>query len=98
MEIMYRQGKRQGLNLVYFESGQTEIKGQFINDQPDGTWVFTGENGVVKFELNYKSGVLLNPEVIDSIQAAEFKAFDRAKGRLKDPANFSQNPEEYLRH
>jgi antitoxin component YwqK of YwqJK toxin-antitoxin module len=97
MEIMYRQGKRQGLNLVYYESGQTEIKGQFNNDQSEGTWIFTDENGTIKYKLNYKSGILLNPEVIDSIQANEFKAFDRAKGRLKDPANFSQNPEEYLR-
>ena len=96
MEIMYRQGKRQGLNLVYYESGQTEIKGQFNNDLPDGAWNFMDDNGKVKFELNYKSGVLLNPEVIDSIQAGEFKAFDKARGRLKDPANFGQNPEEYL--
>jgi len=98
MEVMYRQGKRQGLNLVYFESGLTEIKGQFNNDLPDGAWNFMDENGKVKFELNYKTGVLLNPEIIDSIQAGEFKAFDKARGRLKDPANFGQNPEEYLRN
>ncbi|MCX6237880.1 MAG: toxin-antitoxin system YwqK family antitoxin [Bacteroidia bacterium] len=98
MEIMYQQGKRHGLNLVYYESGQTEITGQFNNDQSDGTWKFADENGKVKYELKYKAGVLLNPEVVDSIQANEFKAFDRAKGRLKDPEDFSQRPEEYLRN
>lgn len=98
MEIMYRQGKRQGLNLVYYESGVTQITGQYNNDQSDGTWKFNDENGTLKYELKYKMGVMLNPEVVDSIQANEFKAFDRAKGRLKDPEDFSQNPEEYIRN
>ena len=97
-EIMYHQGKRQGLNLIYYESGQTEIKGQYNNDLSDGTWKFADKNGIVKYELKYKLGVLLNPEVVDRIQAGEFQAFDRAKGKLKDPANFSQSPEEYIRN
>lgn len=97
-ETMFRQGKRQGLNLIYYESGQTEIKGQYNNDLPDETWKFTDANGKEKYELRYKTGVLLNPEVVDSIQNGEFKAFDRAKGRLKDPEDFSQNPEEYMRN
>jgi antitoxin component YwqK of YwqJK toxin-antitoxin module len=96
-EMMYREGKRQGLSLVYYESGQTEISGQYYNDLADGNWKFTNGNGVTIYELKYKSGVLLNPEVMDSIQAGEFKAFDRARGKLKDPENFSQNPDEYLR-
>lgn len=96
-ETMFRQGKKQGLNLVYYESGQTEIKGQYDNDQPDGIWRFNNEGGNLKYELRYKAGILLNPEVVDRIQADEFKAFDRAKGKLKDPEEFSQKPEEYLR-
>jgi len=96
-ETMYHQGKRHGLNLIYYESGQTEIKGQYINDLPDETWKFMDANGNEKYELKYKAGVLLNPEVVDRIQANEFKAFDRAKGKLKDPEDFSQNPEEYMR-
>jgi len=95
---MYQQGKRHGLNLVYYESDQQEITGQYNNDQPDGIWKFADEKGTVKFELNYKAGVLLNPEVVDSIQADEFKKFDRTKGKLKDPQDFSQNPEEYIRN
>ena len=97
-EIMYRSGKRQGLSLVYYESGQQEIDGQYNNDQIDGNWKFSDNNGVVKYELKYKAGVLLNPEIIEKIQANEFKAFDRKKGVLKDPAKFTQSPEEYLRN
>lgn len=97
-ETMFQQGKRQGLSQVYYESGQSQISGQYVNDQSDGAWKFMDENGKVKYELKYNAGVLLNPEVIDSIQADEFKAFDRAKGKLKDPQDFSQSPEEYLRN
>ena len=97
-EILFQQGKRQGLNLIYYESGQIQITGQYNNDQPEGIWKFMDENGKVKYELNYKAGILLNPQVVDSIQADEFKAFDRAKGKLKDPQDFTQSPEEYLRN
>ncbi len=97
-EIMYTNGKRHGLNLIYYESGQIQIKGQYINDLSEGIWKFFDANAKIKYELRYNSGILLNPEIVDSIELNEFKAFDRAKGRLKDPANFSQNPEEYIRN
>jgi antitoxin component YwqK of YwqJK toxin-antitoxin module len=96
-EIMYKDGKRNGVSLVYYESGLQEIVGHYINDDADGSWKFQDEQGVLKFELRYKAGVLLNPEIIERIQANEFKAFDRAKGVLKDPADYQYNPEEILR-
>jgi len=98
MEVMYKQGKRQGLNLIYYESGQTEIKGQYNNDMPDEIWTFINEAGKEKYQLKYKAGILLNPEVVDSIQARQFNDFDRAKGQLKDPEKYSQNPDEYMRN
>ena len=97
-ETMYRQGKRHGLSLIYYETGQPEISGQYDNDQSEGTWKFTDEKGKIKYILNYKSDVLLNPEILDSIQENEFKAFDRVKGKLRDPEHFIQNPEEYMRN
>jgi antitoxin component YwqK of YwqJK toxin-antitoxin module len=95
-ETMYRLGKREGLNLIYYESGQQMITGQYIGDQYDGIWKFFDEKGITKFELKYKLGKLLNPEVIDKIESGVFKEFDQAKGKLKDPEDFSQNPEEYM--
>jgi len=97
-EIMFMSGKRDGLSLVYYESGQTQIIGKYYNNQSDGDWKFMDEIGKLKYELKYKAGILLNPEVIDHIQAEEFNAFDRARGTLKDPEDFSQRPEEYLRN
>jgi antitoxin component YwqK of YwqJK toxin-antitoxin module len=89
-EIMYKDGKRNGVSLVYYESGLQEVIGHYINDDADGSWKFQDEKGELKFELKYKAGVLLNPEIVDSMQAKEFKAFDRAKGVLKDPADFQR--------
>jgi antitoxin component YwqK of YwqJK toxin-antitoxin module len=97
-QTQYLKGKRQGITTVYYESGNTQITGQYDNDKSDGNWKFMAEDQKVKFILKYKAGVLLNPEVVDSIQMNEFKAFDRSKGKLKDPENFSQNPDEYLRN
>jgi antitoxin component YwqK of YwqJK toxin-antitoxin module len=96
-EIMYKDGKRNGVSLVYYESGLQEIIGHYTNDDADGSWRFRDEKGELKFELKYKAGVLLNPEIIDSLQAKEFKAFDRAKGVLKDPGDYQHNPEEIMR-
>ena len=96
-EIMYKDGKRNGVSLVYYESGLQEIIGHYIDDNADGSWKFQNEQGVVKFELRYKAGVLLNPEVVERMQTNEFNAFDRAKGILKDPADYLQNPEEIMR-
>ena len=96
-EIMYRQGQRNGLILVYYESGQIEINGQYISDQCEGIWKFIDEKGFVKYKLKYSAGTLLNPEVVDSVEAEVFKAFDRSRGNLKDPEDFIQTPEEYLR-
>jgi len=97
-EIMYLMGKRNGPDLSYWESGEIMISGNYCNNLSDGIWMFLDRNGVVKYKLVYKAGVLLNPEVADSIEAGEFKSFDRARGRLKDPGDFIQSPEEYLRN
>ena len=96
-EIMYKDGKRNGVSLVYYESGLQQIVGHYIDDNAEGSWKFQDEQGVVKYELKYKGGVLLNPEIVESMQANEFKAFDRAKGVLKDPADYQHNPEEMMR-
>lgn len=97
-QTQYQQGKRQGTSMVYYESGNTQIAGQYDNDKSDGAWKFMNEDQKVKFILKYKAGILLNPEVVDTIQMNEFKAFDRSKGKLKDPENYSQNPEQYLQN
>jgi len=96
-ETMYLKGLRNGLMLSYYESGIPQITGKYQNDLPDGVWKFADQNGKIKYELKYQSGVLLNPEVADSLMENEFKAFDRTKGKLKDPEDFTQRPEEYMR-
>jgi len=96
-ETRYLDGKRQGGSSVYFETGKIQIEGKYDNDQYAGTWKFYNPEGTIKFQLEYKEGMLQNPEALDSLQSNEFKAFDKVKGKLKDPEHYRENPEEYLR-
>jgi antitoxin component YwqK of YwqJK toxin-antitoxin module len=95
-ETRYLEGKRQGWSSVYFESGKPQIEGEYDNDQYAGTWKFFNPDGTIKFQLEYKNGMLQNPEALDSLQMDEFKAFDKVKGKIKDPEHYLENPGEYL--
>ena len=96
-ETRFLDGKRQGDSKIYFETGRVQIEGSYDNDQYIGTWKFYNPEGSLKFQLEYKDGIMQNPEALDSIQLKEFKAFDQKKGKLKDPERYRENPEEYLR-
>jgi antitoxin component YwqK of YwqJK toxin-antitoxin module len=93
--INYQDGKRQGAFWIFYESGNPQTEGQYKQDQWDGNWKYYNQDGSLKFLLRYNNGILLNPETVDSLQMKEFKAFDRDKGRLKDPEQYKDNPEEY---
>ena len=95
-EINYVNGKRHGDFYIYFESGQIQIEGKYDLDQCADKWKYYYPNGTVKFKLEYRDGILLNPEKVDSLQMKEFNSFDRAKGRLKDPEHYIDNPQEYI--
>lgn len=96
-EINYLDGIRQGYSRIYYESGEIQTEGNYNNDQYAGTWNFYNPEGSLKFQLIYKDGILQNPQVADSLQLNEFKAFDKAKGKIKDPEHYRENPDEYLR-
>lgn len=94
-EMNYSDGKRNGQTKIYLESGQVQMEGKYNQDQYTDTWNIYNPDGTLKFQLKYKNGELLNPETVDSLQLKEFKAFDRDKGKLKDPEHYMENPEEY---
>lgn len=96
-EISYLDGKRQGNSRIYFESGQTQIEGLYDNDQCAGTWKFYNPEGKIKLKLEYKEGTLQNPDALDSLELVDFNAFDKAKGTIKDPEHYRENPEEFLK-
>ena len=96
-ETRYIDDKRQGECKIYFETGKIQIEGSYDNDQCTGTWKFYNPNGDIKLQFEYKDGVLQNSEMLDSLELKEFKAYDKAKGALKDPDHYRENPEEYMR-
>jgi antitoxin component YwqK of YwqJK toxin-antitoxin module len=94
-EVNFLDGKRHGEARVYFESGQVQTEGKYKQDLYADNWKYYNPDGTLKFQLKYQNGILLNPEMVDSLQLKEFKAFDRDKLRLKDPEHYLNNPEEY---
>jgi antitoxin component YwqK of YwqJK toxin-antitoxin module len=58
----YSYGKVSGPYLVYGEAGDPYIKGQFVDNEQDGTWYFYDPDGNIKSELVYKKGVVENEE------------------------------------
>lgn len=96
-ETHYIDGKRQGDSRIFFETGRIQIEGMYDNDHCTGTWKHYNPDGTIKLQFEYKDGILQNPETFDSLQLKEFKAFDKAKGTLKDPDHYRENPEEYMR-
>jgi hypothetical protein len=54
-------------------------------------------DGDLRFELIYDKGELKNPEVLNEIEQKEFEEMKKSRGNLKDPQDFRDNPEGYMR-
>jgi antitoxin component YwqK of YwqJK toxin-antitoxin module len=93
----YVSGKREGWSIAYFENGMHEIEGAYGNNLRDGSWKFFNMDGDLRFELIYDKGELKNPEVLDAIQQKEFDEMEKSRGNLRDPEDFINNPDEYIR-
>jgi len=49
---------RQGHFVYYFESGQKQSEGKYLNDKHEGRWTYWFENGNIKSEGSYIAGNL----------------------------------------
>ncbi len=58
MEVIYKNGGRNGSVKVYHVNGNLFIDGNYKNDQRDGKWMFYTEENILKFIENYKNGML----------------------------------------
>ena len=57
-EATYKDGKQDGLYVMWYENGQKLDEGNFRDGKRDGLLVFWYENGQKMRELNYKDGKL----------------------------------------
>jgi antitoxin component YwqK of YwqJK toxin-antitoxin module len=53
----YSKGKLNGEYLEYFDSGELEIKGKYLNGEKEGVWEQYHTNGKVMSQSRYKKGV-----------------------------------------
>ena len=52
----FRDGKREGSWLRFYDSGQMLFKGKYKNGEADGSWVFYYDNGRVSEKGEYRNG------------------------------------------
>lgn len=97
LEVNYFNDLREETCRSYFESGKVEMEAFYKSDKRHGDWKYYNESGELLYTLKYKDGVLLNPELLDSIQTTTLNRLDQNKGNIPDPEQFIENPEEYMR-
>ncbi|PPD18187.1 MAG: hypothetical protein CTY27_02270, partial [Methylotenera sp.] len=55
-EVNIQNGKKQGLEIFWYESGRIKIQTNYVDDKEDGVWNQWYENGQMKLEAHYKGG------------------------------------------
>ena len=55
-QVSFKNGKREGAWVRYFDNGQLSDKGNFKNGYKVGAWVGYHDNGQLLFKGNYKDG------------------------------------------
>ncbi len=96
-KAIYKNGKIDGDYWTYHENRKTDVQGQFINGVEDGTWMVYSPNGYFLYKIEYDKGKVLNQDSMDEKQLKMFQEFEQNKGKIKDPENFKENPDEYIR-
>ena len=54
-EVNVKNGKKQGLEIFWYETGRIKIQTNYVNDQEDGVWNQWYETGQMKLEAHYKA-------------------------------------------
>jgi antitoxin component YwqK of YwqJK toxin-antitoxin module len=96
LECMYRSGKRYGLCVSYYRSGTREVEAWYENNLPEHPWKYYDEDGNIRFVLQYRKGVLQNPEVIRKMDTGQLEEMEKQRDRIVDPEKYLQNPGEFL--
>ncbi len=96
LECGYSEAMRNGPFKTWFADGTLELNASYTGDVRDKDWQYFDKNGILLYTLKFELGTLLNPEVQDSIDAAQSDSFKTRENNIPDPEKFMQNPEEYM--
>lgn len=97
LEIEYQNNLRDGASISYFDNGKKESEGVFENDKKNGIWTYYKNDGAVDFTAEYRNGENVNQKALDKQQQNQIDENDRNAGKVEDPANYVNNPEEFMR-
>ncbi|PZX12844.1 antitoxin component YwqK of YwqJK toxin-antitoxin module [Breznakibacter xylanolyticus] len=89
-------GNIHGKYETFYSDGKPEIVGQYVNGLEHGKWRFYFQSGKLDYELDYDMGRLKNKEVLEKREKELFDEFERNKGKLNDPEQMRNNPEQML--
>ena len=59
-ETIAKDGKKDGDYESWYENGNKNAKGQYVNDLREGDWVFYKEDGSLMGNYKYKKGEIVN--------------------------------------
>jgi len=98
LETRIDNGIRNSVYYTYHSNGQFEAKGRYKEDHMNGEWIYFDDKGKEIHRIIYKMGKTEQQDKLDEMQTKALKKLDQNKGRLKDPANYINNPNEYLKN
>ena len=81
----YTNNELDGPYSVYNAIGKLIITGQYINSKPDGTWHYYNNDGLLKYELLYDDGKVLNDSVLEEEAMKFIKELEKNLGTIPEP-------------
>ena len=96
LECQMVDGKRDGTCHVFYENGNLELDAFYEKGLRQREWKYNHQNGDFSYALIYDLGLLLNPQVLDSIQQIQFNELEKNKSKLVDPEKFMNDPAQYM--
>lgn len=97
LETRVDKGVRNSVYYTYYENGRFEVQGHYKDDRMDGDWIYYDNGGKEMQRIKYNMGIAENQDELDMNENEVFKKLEENKERLLDPANYINNPNEYLK-
>lgn len=97
MEAVFVNGKLNGTVKSYAYTGKLTAEGTYKNNRKEGLWRYYDESGKLKTEKTFVAGVPTDLEAEELEETREIDAVIQQEQRIPDPADFMDEPENYLR-
>lgn len=96
IECIYKNGKRNGPFVSFYPNEVIEMEASYVDNLRNGDWKYYNEDGKLNYKLKYDKGVLMTPDVLDSIQKINFYDLENNKNKVIDPEQFIADPAQYI--